>query len=169
MKLLFLFILLLVFVFHTSTIAQNQHSVNVRITVSHRDKDIASEMYSYLAREIRSLGDASVVTENEDFVIRILVVDSKVGGRLVGYAVSTAVTKSALCLSITKNKDGTPNIFTYDDIFDHSVEVIPYDGLRAAAQGIVTSFDTNILEERRKIFQGRRRGVRTIPSSVTVN
>ena len=66
--------------------------LRVRVTVSTSD-DIGGQVSSFVNRELRSLGDVVVADTEPMFKGRIVVEEVSAGGREIGYAMSTVVTR----------------------------------------------------------------------------
>jgi hypothetical protein len=102
------------------------------------DTQIKDEMYSYLARELRSLGDVEVVDQG-DFTLNVHVVKITDKNGLAGYAVSSQFLEKVYCQG---------KVFA--NRINGGLHVVEPDGLRKFSETIVATFDAQVLEERRK-------------------
>ncbi len=131
MKTLFLILVLSCAAFGQKT------TTTVSIDVQSRNKDLQSTTQSYIEREVRSLKDVEIKSKGSFYSISIIVMENETeSGNKTGYTLSTVVTWHNTCQSFQKD--------TYPcEVFDdHFISVCPLDGLRAACEKIVTSFDT---------------------------
>ncbi len=122
--------------------AQTKHAkkftVDIRIS---GDKDIQADLRSFIARELRSLGDVEVV---DNFVVGglginvVAFADSTTSGKSLGYSVSLTVVEHLICSGKT-----------YHDFVTGFLYGGGKDDLRRIAQSIGTDVDTKILDDRR--------------------
>ena len=146
---------LFIFALSVSVFGQEKFSAKVHLYVQTGDRIVQNEMFSYMSRELRSLGDVALVDSGKDggtYEVSILITNTSVNSRKVGYAVSRTVTKYSLCQSTIKQADGSNYIFSYDDLRISEIDVVPTDGLKQLAQEIVAGFDTQLLQSDRKNF-----------------
>lgn len=110
-------------------------TIQVKIALSCEDKNIAAETQSYLARELRSLGDVEVSDNTTEWVLNIVVTEGKLeSGRSLGYVIGYAYVNE--------------NIHVYS-----SVAITPLGELQDACKKIVAFFDSDYLNTHRKILR----------------
>ena len=131
------FIIMLIAVCSVSVLAQTK-KFRVDITTAGNDPQIENEARSYLARELRSLGDVEVV-ENGDFTVNVTVFKISNNAGVVGYAISFQYLENITC----QGKE-------YANKLDGGLHVTDPQGLRRMLESTITLFDTRILEKRRK-------------------
>jgi hypothetical protein len=95
-------------------------------------------MYSYLARELRSLGDVEIVDKG-DFTLNVHVVKIVSKEMLMGYAVSSQFLENGSCQGKA-----------YANRISGGLNTVEPEGLRKFSEIIITTFDTQILQERCK-------------------
>lgn len=152
MKRQILFTVLLTVLCSVLVSGQEKFSTKVKVYVQYDSQSIQEAMYSYIARELRSLSDVTIVTNDADYLIDIVMVDVVLSGRNVGYAISIQYIQPAKCTYKEKYVDGTPIILDCDSILLSSLVVSSLDNLKIHGAGIVTKFDIKILEPARKTF-----------------
>jgi hypothetical protein len=136
---------------------------NLRVMVAVTGPDeLKANISSYINRELRDIKDVDVVDELPDFTISIVGLETS-GVR--GYAMSLlveedlpewirSVLKHNTCgLIPSKDIDG---LRLYKGIDDHQLLVGPFSELRATCTSIVSRFDTNSLEPRRKLLRRQK-------------
>ena len=146
------FVVLMLVLCSVSGFGQEKFSAKVKVIVQHDSKSVVDTMYSYITRELRSLNDVTIVSDNEDYKINLLMLDVTVGGRLVGYAVSTTFLQPAKCTYKQQYLNGTPVVLDCISIQGSYIVVVPSDKLKENAQQIVVDFDTSILKTDREFF-----------------
>lgn len=129
-----------IFLALTATHVAQQKKFKVDISVSSKTDE--KEIESYAARELRSLGDVEV-TELGDFTLIIIVIKSTSvsGSRVFGYDVSYSFLENIVC-----------DYKLFSDYITGGLQVTDTDGLRKSIESIVTSFDTSVLDKRRKVL-----------------
>ena len=133
---------------------------------------------SYLARELRSLGDMEIVDYQPDYALKIIVVDITLGGNQAGYAIAFLALnvygeltfnnvsrhlippsqREGYLLSgsfepeyYQRNKDAIVN--SYRQIESYRLIVIPEEKLRQACEEYVAQIDTQLFESTRRLRQ----------------
>jgi hypothetical protein len=121
----------------------------VNVDVQLREKDLQDKVESYVTRELRSLGDVEISNKDPFYTIRILgLKDRTVGGRSLGYTLSTVIIWHSTCL--------TPSAKTVQDTYpceifdDHYIRSGSDDDLQDLCKDIVTNFDIRSLKPLRK-------------------
>jgi hypothetical protein len=74
---------------HADELADRFRTTRVAVEVSSSDA-VGNQIKSYVSRELRSLGDVEVVSENADFRFRILAMELHAGG-VSGVGLSTII------------------------------------------------------------------------------
>lgn len=115
-------------------------SLDVQIT----DQSSKDTIESYLARELRSLGDVEVVSDGT-FTISVLAIKTfSQTGAFIGYALSTVITRKEFC--------GHPSLnYKCDAVLTHSINLVNPDGLRSVCEQIIVKFDTKVLKTERQL------------------
>jgi hypothetical protein len=159
MKLLRIFICL-VFVAIPSY-SQNKYSTKVKLDVVAPDK-IKDEVRSYLSRELRSLGDVTIIEDKPSWSISIIIVPTDtVSGQHLGYAYATLVTqplhtdyldKYAKCDADSKEMLRGA-LETGEIIYRFNVQTSATDELQEISKKLIAEFDSRFLDEERKSWQ----------------
>lgn len=148
----------LILIFCSSISAQDKFLAKVQIYVQHNGTSPKQEqMVSYISRELRSLGDVEIVSENPDYRIDVVMVDLVVGGKNTGYAISISFLKSAKCIFKDKYIDDTPVILDCDASLWGTTAAINLDYLKDTAESLVAKFDNNILSPDREFFNRNKK------------
>ncbi len=152
-----LFLIILFVGLSVQIYGQEKFNAYVFLDVQHQDTLIENEMESYIARELRSLGDITLITNpktDEAFTITVLMAGGSLeeNKRKGSYAVSVTISKRSRCNTMYKNADGTPLVMYYDDLKDEFIFVISSDGLKSLGQQIVALVDSNVFKSARKVF-----------------
>ena len=155
MKIRLLISLVLIAFCSLSALAQQKFSANAILEVRYDNQMVRSEMYSYIARELRSLGDVAMVTKKEPgtFTLSVMMVPTKMGDQLAGYAVSVTITRFMRCNTMYKNPDNTIMVASYDNWDNSFIFVGGPDDLKSIGQKIVAAFDSNSIEPQRDVFK----------------
>jgi hypothetical protein len=150
MKYRILLLISVILLFSNFIFAQSDKTfAKVGILIDFESKEIRNELYSYLAREIRSLKDVSIVEKDADYIVSVTMIENRLqNNELVGYAMSVTIQKRRFCLSLVKNQKN--KIQYYLDLMDEFLFVFPQEDLRNRASKVITLFDTRILEPTRK-------------------
>ncbi|MFN0278020.1 MAG: hypothetical protein ACKVRN_05385 [Pyrinomonadaceae bacterium] len=138
MKSRIIFVLFVILAFTLPVVSQaKKFQINISITA--KDEKMESDIKSYVARELRSLGDVDVV-EVGDYTVKIAILKILArDGYEVGYAVSYTLIHNVVCQG---------NVYL-DDI-DGGLRITDTDSLRKTWEYIVTTFDTRVFEKLRK-------------------
>jgi hypothetical protein len=153
------------------------HAADLRIFVEARGRGLTNEVQSYLARELRSLGDVSVVSDTErfDFEIQTIVTPLAVGEKVTGYILSFLVTTpfptevfdgcfTNGCCTAEMVKTVKMLAATHDAIAYMGTSVAPRTELREWCGKIVVEIDREALEPHRKQKRAAETSVpRTVP------
>lgn len=129
-----------------STLVQAQNfSASVNLHVISSDKKIQDEMYSYAARELRSLGDVSIKSAGNEYGLIIMIEEIQKDY----YSMTTLFlrTVSFKTNNPAKPFETTSSLEAFDAI---SLSSTP---LKSRAESIVARFDTLILEPKRRTKQ----------------
>ena len=117
-----------------------ERKITIGILLSGDYKPIETEIRSYLARELRSLGDVEIVEAGGDFDLQIILLKTETkGGTFTGYTVSMSVTEFVICAGKVHELFVTAFLHTAGK-----------DDLRKLCEGLITSFDSTVMEKRRK-------------------
>ncbi len=123
--------------------AQTPPRFRVQVTVHADARETVDQVAEGAGRALRALGDVEVVDTLADYTLHFSVARVKVGGKVEGYAVSMAVTQA---------------VDRYNCFLGTQLQVVNLSrGLRQAAAAFVTSFDANMLRDRRRVTVSRSR------------
>jgi hypothetical protein len=132
-------LLIVVLTFCSSPLVAQQKRFKIDVKVT-SDNDIKADIESYLKRELRSLGDVEVGTSG-DYILFVSVIKTQTqGGALFGYAGSYSAAQIISCAGSI-----------YLDFVDARLYAGGRNDLRKLTEGVVTDFDSTILEEKRKV------------------
>lgn len=107
------------------------------------DKNISSEIESYIKRELRSLGDVKIVEAEEDCALSIIVIDWQTG---IAFSFAfLAVLRRDLYPEI-KDTIEKENVYLLGNL---GLRTGSPEDLRKICEGIVAEFDTEFLEKYR--------------------
>ena len=122
----FLWILALCLIWHAES---HSKSISFKIKIAASGAN-ASQVFSYVARELRSLGDVEVVDKSYNYSIDILTVTTETmsGHRVGGYATAFVIL----------DKD---NVFLYCYLY-----MFDKDDFKGTCETVLTNFDIQFLE-----------------------
>jgi hypothetical protein len=137
-----------------------RYSTEVQANVN-ADENIKAPISSYLNRELRSLNDVSIVESNPEWIIDITASEltyssgQKTGAVAISIVITSPYRNKALSSMLQPNyKDFglrlTSNLVHF---YSHWLFLGSTDDLQMISKRIVTSFDTQILEDQRKLFR----------------
>lgn len=152
-----------------------KYSTTVELDIT-ADKEITNEVYSYISRELRSIGDVKLVEENPDWVINVVAMQTEnIAGHSTGVVFSVVVVtelhsvsilleivKWAFGISPKELKEtmyiGLENAFTavtagHSEIRAHWLRVGSTEHVQRICQGIVADFDTEHLKIAREMHK----------------
>lgn len=135
--------------------ASNSRVTRVKLSVL-ADASIISSVSSYLNRELRALGDVALVDDRPQWELVIIAQEIQYGGATVGVALST-VTRSIpheeMFPSLFKEeyKDDVKTFSGLSWIVDNQLYVDSSERLQEICRKVIARFDTEQLEEGRKI------------------
>jgi len=145
-------------------------SARVQVDLQCGDEIMRSDMSSYINRELRSLGDVTVVDTEPQWTLHIIAYEMKTkGGQPTGVAVSLVVTSSgkqfaedvADVLKRAGAAETTIKLVTEDissmvRYGDHLLQTGLRSGLKGICESNVSTFDSRTLEPARKFSQRRQ-------------
>ena len=146
----------------------NQSRVGLKI---HADKDIKDLVRSYITTELSSIKDIRIADDNYDWVLSIVALSLKSNiGHEISVAVSSAVLEPFDVKSLITVLEKHGALFSaqkeilnaYDDYFfikAHQIETGSHEDLKSICKKIVTDFDINYLEPKRKEYQSHKLGI----------
>ena len=140
-------------------------SIDVNLVLDSRtETEFEKRVKSYLARELRSLGDVNIVDENETFRLGVVAVQNKASGKIIGYSISLVVyiRLSSEYLaenlsergSLSKDQREFLNWLTAVGIYVPTGHILSTEGpdeesLRRLCSNLITTLDINTLEAHR--------------------
>jgi hypothetical protein len=147
-----------------------KYSATVHLSVSFsKDDTVKSQIRSFLGRELRSLGDVTIVDEDADYAIVAVGLTLEAAGRTTGFALSATFLKSEKAewatdkwfhdlFGIEKIELGRLEVaralLRHDDLYlDSVLHTGPFSSLQKICQEIIADFDTNILNPARKKWE----------------
>lgn len=134
--------MLMIFAFSLSFAAQTS-SMDVAVFVQANNKDLRDTTESYISRELRSLKDVNITTDNPFYEIYVLILENKTtSGRPTGYTAGVAITYNLPCTVFGKAQ--VCNTFETQRVYIDNV-----DSLRRMCEEIVTDFDAKNLKSLR--------------------
>lgn len=120
-----------------------KYVAKVQLSVLCEDGSLKSQFTSFLSRELRSLGDVTMVEEKPDFVISVGVLKvQKVGEITTGFAASSLVTKPLAADIVTG-----PVL-----VLGHNLDVGATGDIQSKCQGMIADFDTSVLGPDRRLW-----------------
>ncbi len=148
----------------TEQIKSRRDTEAFRITLSVDSSDESkSRIESYIRRELRSLGDVTLVETNSSVAIRLVGIDLKSrADRPQGYAISVVVAAPFparaylgmpmfACLTEHDRKNVEEGLRKYELPEFHSLFVCGQDELKTSCDHIVAAVDSSVLEPQRKL------------------
>lgn len=152
-----------------------KHSTTVGLDISAHD-EIKNQVYSYISRELRSLGDVKLVENDPNWTIQVVAmqIENKLKVK-TGVAVSVVIIKRRYVVKtllyfcenfleispqelmekkgIDLEKSFTILTDSLKDIRGHSLRVGSTEDMQSICQGIVADFDAEHLKEDREVFK----------------
>jgi len=143
-------------------IEEEKYSTTVQVVVSCDDKDLKTKIESYVKRELRSLGDVTIVEEDAEWIIsitalyRTTIMDTK-----VGFAMSTVFVKPfGKCNwyeTIHNSLESNENTLAIAMLESYATQeaglyrgnilnVGTLERVKSSCEGLVVDFDTGHLE-----------------------
>lgn len=137
-------------------------STTVRLSIT-ADEPLQNQIYSYISRELRSLGDVEIVNQDAEWVINVvaMTVHSKSGTEL-GVAFSTVVLGSSQTLKVLVDiselsKKEREAFYTMIPLYctfnGHSLETGDKEDIKTLCHVIVVDFDFDHLKPSRETHQ----------------
>ena len=131
------------------------------------DDSLKSQFNSFLGRELRSLGDVTLVDDKPDFVMAVLVKRVSEGGSVVSVATLVSASLNASSLTTTLRLRGrlddsqsqllTDYMKTGSRILDFSLQNTNLSDVQSICKQIIVDFDSRQLDPERKLWsQGFR-------------
>lgn len=147
--------------FVVSTYGQEKYSATVKLSVGGAES-LKSQIQSYVARELRSLGDVTIVDERPNWVLRIMTFESQsVRGQSLGYTYSYVITSGVQTTYLdgyakcdANTKEALRTVLTDAEKFQaFRIGTAGQGDLQNIAKKIVAEFDVGFLELDRKEWQ----------------
>lgn len=140
-------------------IEQIKYSTTIKLVIS-ADDEIQNQVYSYISRELRSLGDVTVVEDDPQWIIQIVAIQRKSkSGHKLGYAFSEIILspfrpiylKNLFC----ENDYKSLQAFTKDlvEVEGHRIRIYPEGQLQDICQELVADFDVEHLKPEREFLE----------------
>jgi len=160
-------------VFLCSVVAQNVYRfpARVRVVVSCEDDSLKNQLSSFLNRELRTVGDATIVDDKPDLVLRVFAAKMHGGeGMPTGVAVALHISEPYNTEMLT-DCSAFPDSCLTGKIEDLRLRVIkssltpssrsrgdgiwavPLDDVRSLCQHMIADFDATVLEPDRKFWK----------------
>jgi hypothetical protein len=134
---------------------------------------LKTQITSFLGRELRSLGDVTIVDDNADYTLSVVGLTLEACGTTTGFALATTFLKSEKAewatdkwfhdtFGIEKIEPGRLELaralFRNDNLFlGSALHKGPFSSLEKICQEIIADFDINILNGARKKWNESRR------------
>jgi hypothetical protein len=162
---------------HTLTCAQEPKSskweARVRLDIDVEPNDFKSELTSYLSRELRALGDITIVQDNPTYFVHVLGFDTTlrsgaragytfaaVGGMLMNREYVLNMGELELKLQGLQGKKPSAafegfaeSISGYRQVLYFQIFTTSVDGLRSTCEKLVAALDTSAFQPRRTSHQ----------------
>jgi len=130
--------------------AQSQSRLAIHLEVAGAEQSVTS---SYFRRELRSLGDVTLVDKptEADFWLSVVVMqDHFESGRNIGYSISIAILEDSIIADVFDGEDkDIIEAFETFDLADHWLWSSAQASLRKRISEMVAEFDSKHLERRR--------------------
>ena len=155
-----------------------KYSTTVTLEISANENEIKNQIYSYISRELRSLGDVQILEDNSvwavkgntEWVIQIAAMQQKnKAGRIIGVLMSSVILKPILrdrtfkLFVVSKALKGKYDEKLWQELFEqlrtsckfygHEIRSGNPEELQSNCKGIVAKFDSECLKESRKANQ----------------
>ncbi len=155
-----------------------KYSTTVTLEISAEEDEIKNQVYSYISRELRALGDVQLLEDNSvwavkgntEWVIQIIAMQQKdKAGRIIGWVMSSVILKPILrdrdfkLFMLSKALKGEYDEKLWQELFEqlrtscivygHEIRSGSPEDLQSNCKGIVAKFDSKCLKESRKIHQ----------------
>lgn len=146
-------------------------SAKVQLLLTCTDESLKNQFISFLGRELRSLGDVTLVDENADYVIELIVMKVALrSNEPAGFAVATYVSepvKSKKWLTDCSQFPGSCLTGKVDDRRRSIIEILTndtqrrlffqlqtgsLDNMRSTCQDIIADFDVKTLQPNRNLW-----------------
>jgi hypothetical protein len=143
-------------------------ATTVQLSISYRtDGTMKTQITSFLSRELRGLGDVTVVDDNGHYLISVVGLTLVAGGKTAGFALATVYLRASQKAEWATDKwfhdmTGVEKIELWRldvlrELFRHGPEFLDsqlhtgqFSSLQKICQEIVADFDTTILDSARK-------------------
>jgi hypothetical protein len=139
-----------------------KYECRVQLSVS-ASEDIKSILQSYLARELRSLGDISLVDDEADFKVIVIGMNTySDNNTMIGYTIATTIVEpfdNQLMLTFLRASTSNPNIadtidkLTKNLCIYHTTIINTDSDLKRLSGTIVANFDSDYVEADRKLHR----------------
>jgi hypothetical protein len=141
--------------------AQNSLKWGARVRVDVDPSDIDSELISHLARQLRALGDISIVEDKPDYIIKVVSITNKTeSGKIASYTafygVYTPVPIDALEILAMRDKSMTGLIPLFKGAefeIRHYIQTIPPKSVDEACKEVVAHVDSEVFQPVRLVFE----------------
>ena len=137
-------------------------NARVKLQVS-ASEELSPLLISLLSSELRSLGDIAIVETEPEYTIGLIAVTNRVGGRVVGYTLSTLVeshlTEGALNLLSEELKTSAYKsllvglVKGMSSVSEHSITAISPEDLERTCKKIVADVDVKTFQVSRDLQQ----------------
>jgi hypothetical protein len=145
-----------------SNYSRPKYSATVQVDVSCDDEPLKGQIRSFVSRELRSLGDITIVDEAPDFVLSVIATPAKTQGNIVtGVVIATQFTGTVkIDLTSLKGKVSARSIDMLTDVLNGARIVWGFElqtgsmnDVQSLCRIIVADFDTSALEPCRKLWR----------------
>ena len=148
--------------------SQEKFATTVHLSISYNaDATVKAQIISFFSRELRSLGDVTVVDEKGHYIISAVGVPLRAGGKTNGFALAIVFLRQpqeaewatdrwfhdmiGVEQVIPKRLDILRALLQHGpEYLDSYLETGPFDSLQNICQKVVALLDTNILDGARK-------------------
>lgn len=132
-------------------------STTVQLNLSAPSEELRSQIQSYIERELRTLGDVSVISAGAHFTLQAIVLNVKrpASSSVMGYTIAVVVTEPLAsgardALKAKKTDQVVENYLeTINDLLHFRLYTTGTSSLRETCSEIVTDFDSGVLALRR--------------------
>lgn len=139
-------------------------STTVKLDIRSDDEIVKGQIQSYFARELRSISDVGIVDKDAKYEIKVFEMESELtSGQTVGYIISMVILqpfdRQTLHTVLFNKIDSdswknveflTNNLYSYRQNYLYTISK---DRLKNACEVLVAQFDSDFLEQDRKIYQ----------------
>jgi hypothetical protein len=156
------------FVVHAGSEKQEIPPFSASVKLEITGNELQNDIYSYISRELRSLGDVKIVNDQEEWTIQIVALQEHAKtDRIVGIAISSVVLKhiwsepalmSLLSQAKEKLSESGYNLLAYSllagcTVSNHKLLSGSPEDLQSLCKNIVVDFDADCLKPARELHQ----------------